>query len=266
MQSKIIWQGGLEKDTRLGKQWETEPYGATVRVTVCKDYNYACGKYSLRTLIKEHQEIFHLVEINNGWLIDTKAILGLLSAPIPSWFQESVVPVQPVLREEQCYLEPDDWFYTIRIDLNIMANDFPEKVEEYDAFVVHATEDKSDFVRPLVFYLRSMGFKIWFDEFEIKLGDSIRQSIDYGLTHSNFGIAVISKGFLKKKWPQYELNGLITREMSGVKTVLPIWYDITFEEVMKYSQSIADKSAAKGSAENIEEVANEIAEILRSEH
>ncbi|MCP4689264.1 MAG: TIR domain-containing protein, partial [Desulfobacterales bacterium] len=100
--------------------------------------------------------------------------------------------------------------------------------------------------------------------FDIKLGDSIRQSIDKGLSKSRFGIAVISHAFIKKKWTQYELNGLLAREMSGAKTVLPVWYDINREDVMMYSQSIADKLAVIGTSENVEEVASEIAEILRT--
>ena len=263
MENKVKWIGGKITQTLLGEVWVEEPSGATIRVILWQDYNYEYGKYFMRQLLHDLQDELLIIESGNDYLINTKAVSNLVYPPRPSWFSEAVVPVKPVLLEVQCYLEPEDWFYTIGLDLTIMASDFPNSNEKYDAFVIHASEDKKEFVRPLVYRLRLMGFKIWFDEFEMKVGDSIRQTIDKGLSQSEYGIAVISQMFLKKKWPQYELNGLITKEMTGKKAVLPVWYDISFDEVVQYSQSIADKNAAIGSRDNIEEVANAIAEVLR---
>jgi TIR domain len=78
--------------------------------------------------------------------------------------------------------------------------------EKWDVFVSHATEDKNDFVRPLVHRLTERGLKVWFDEFTLKVGDSLRRSIDRGLAASRFGIVVISPDFLRKEWPQRELD------------------------------------------------------------
>jgi len=59
--------------------------------------------------------------------------------------------------------------------------------------------------------------------FSLKLGDSIRRAIDKGLSQSRFGVVVLSKAFFKKKWPQYELDGLAEREMKGKdKVILPV--------------------------------------------
>ena len=51
---------------------------------------------------------------------------------------------------------------------------------EYDLFISHASEDKDDFVRPLANALKSLGVKVWYDEFTLKIGDSLRGSIDRG--------------------------------------------------------------------------------------
>ena len=90
---------------------------------------------------------------------------------------------------------------------------------KWDAFISHASEDKDDFVRPLADGLKKRGLSVWFDEFELKVGDSLRESIDRGLERSRFGIVVISPHFFKKQWPQNELNGLTTRETGGTKVI-----------------------------------------------
>ena len=69
---------------------------------------------------------------------------------------------------------------------------------KWDAFIGHASEDKDDFVRPLADGLKKRGLSVWFDECELKVGDSLRESIDRGLRRSRFGIVVISPHFFEK--------------------------------------------------------------------
>lgn len=47
---------------------------------------------------------------------------------------------------------------------------------DYDVFISHASEDKDAVVRPLAHALREGGLSVWYDEFELKLGDSLRRS------------------------------------------------------------------------------------------
>ena len=61
---------------------------------------------------------------------------------------------------------------------NLEINDDIEK--QYDAFISHASEDKEDFVRPFAILLRERGLNIWYDEFELKIGDKLRRKIDEG--------------------------------------------------------------------------------------
>lgn len=114
----------------------------------------------------------------------------------------------------------------------------------YDVFICHASADKDSFVRPLAEKLRSLHVEVWYDEFSLDIGDSIRESIDKGLAKSRYCIVVLSKNFFKKRWPQRELNGLTAREMSSENNVLlPIWHNITFEEILEYSPPLADRKA-----------------------
>ena len=114
----------------------------------------------------------------------------------------------------------------------------------YDVFISHASEDKDDIARPLANALVARGYSVWFDEMTLKLGDSLRGSIDAGLISSRFGIVVLSPSFFAKNWPEYELNSLTTIEIErGQKCILPIWHNVNKNMVMRYSASLADKVA-----------------------
>jgi len=131
----------------------------------------------------------------------------------------------------------------------------------WDVFVCHATEDKEDFVKPLAEALRKQSLRVWYDEFELKLGDGLRQSIDRGLRDSKFGIVVLSHAFFSKPWPQRELDGLTARETSDKKVILPIWHNLTREEVSNYSPTLAGKLAVS-SSKGIDTVVQEILRAL----
>ena len=94
----------------------------------------------------------------------------------------------------------------------------------HDVFICHASEDKDEFVRPLAEALRAHHLDVWYDEFALDVGDSLREAIDRGLAASRYGIVVLSRNFFRKPWPRRELNGLVAREMAEDRgMILPIW-------------------------------------------
>jgi hypothetical protein len=138
----------------------------------------------------------------------------------------------------------------------------PETGNTYDLFISHASEDKGNFVRPLAYALQAAGLDVWFDEFELKWGDSLRQKIDRGVVSSRFGLVVLSKHFFAKGWTNYELDGIVARYISGEQQILPIWHGVSKSEVMAYSPSLADKVARSTDECTIEQMVAEIAELL----
>jgi hypothetical protein len=139
----------------------------------------------------------------------------------------------------------------------------PEVAKAYDIFISHASEDKDDFVRDLAHALQRRGLEVWYDEFTLRVGDSLRRRIDAGLAGSRFGAVVLSPNFFAKNWPQYELDGLVTREMGGEQQmILPIWHNVSRDEVARYSPSLADKVALNSADADAEELAAEIAEVV----
>lgn len=183
----------------------------------------------------------------------------------------SVAPITPVQAMDQAT--------PFNVDLASIARDAARysgddesppvapQAKDYDVFVSHASEDKDSIVRPLAAALQVEGLVVWYDEFELRIGASLRRSIDAGLANSRFGVVVLSESFFKKGWSNYELDGLVTREMAagGRQLILPLWHRVTKDEVIQYSPSLADKLALRTADYTVEEIAAEIAGVIRDE-
>jgi hypothetical protein len=127
-------------------------------------------------------------------------------------------------------------------------------------FVAHAWEDKDEVARPLAEALREEGLDVWYDEFSLKLGDSLSGEIDRGLAECDYGVVILSPSFFSKQWPQRELAGLVARETGGRsprKIILPVWHDIDSDGVRAHSLTLADRIAVSTSV-GIEGVVTEI--------
>lgn len=135
----------------------------------------------------------------------------------------------------------------------------------FDVFISHASEDKDNFVRLLATELRKQHIEVWYDEFSLKPGDSIRRALDIGLSKSRYGIVVLSKSFFKKEWTQWELDGLVQKLNRGQgNCIIPIWHEISYGDLVDYSPSLADRMAIL-SSKGIEYVTNEIVKVLKPE-
>lgn len=114
----------------------------------------------------------------------------------------------------------------------------------WDVFISHASEDK-EFVRPLADALTGRGLRVWFDEFELHVGASLSGSIHRGLAESRFGVVVLSPSFFAKEWPQWELAGLLARQIGEKRVILPVWHQIDQESVRRFAPPLADLFAVR---------------------
>jgi len=136
------------------------------------------------------------------------------------------------------------------------------ETKQWDVFISHASEDKEFVARPLAVNLRNNGLRVWYDEFTLMLGDSLRASIDRGLAQSRFGVVILSQYFFGKHWREKELNGLAAIEVGGRKVILPIWHRVTRVEVAQYSPTLADRKAI-ATSEGPDRVIEEILKVVK---
>jgi len=89
-------------------------------------------------------------------------------------------------------------------------------------FLSHSHADRR-FVRRLSADLERCGAKLWLDERELRVGDSVLRSIRKGIDQSDFFIVVLSPAAAASEWVQREIDVATTIEIrSGKKKVLPV--------------------------------------------
>ncbi len=133
----------------------------------------------------------------------------------------------------------------------------------WDVFICHANEDKKAVARPLREALTRREITVWLDEAQMRIGHSLRREIDNGIRSSRFGVVILSEAFFHKGWTNHELDGLVTRTVAGEQSLLPIWHELSAEQVRAYSPTLADKVAMSTSQLSIDDIAEQIAEVVR---
>ena len=75
---------------------------------------------------------------------------------------------------------------------------------------------------------------------------------------------MLSRAFFGRGWPEYKLDGLVTRTVSGEQVLLPVWHNVSKREVMGYAPSLADRVARSTGTYTVEEIAAEIVDVIRN--
>ncbi|MFN7985139.1 MAG: toll/interleukin-1 receptor domain-containing protein [Vicinamibacterales bacterium] len=127
----------------------------------------------------------------------------------------------------------------------------------WDVFISHAREDKSAVAKPLAEALLREGLRVWLDEQEILLGDSLTVKINESLAKSRYGVVILSPNFLAKEWPRRELGALLAIEFKHGKRVLPVLHNLDLESILRDFPLMGDKVCISTAA-GIEAVASEV--------
>ncbi len=146
--------------------------------------------------------------------------------------------------------------------VQVRDNQWAEKRERAErplAFICHDSRDKDDIARPLAYELTRLVCPVWYDEYSLKVGDRLRESIERGLKECKKCILIISPNWLVNNgWTKTEFDSIFTREnIEGGDVFLPIWCDVTMESVYQYSPSLANRYALQWSA-GIPEIAGKL--------
>jgi hypothetical protein len=123
-----------------------------------------------------------------------------------------------------------------------------------DAFIAHDSRDKADLARPLAVALSKLGLIVWYDEFSLKPGDRLSESIDTGLTECRHAVLLVSPNLLENTtWASTEMSALLTRAIVEANSLIPIWANVDARAVAARSARLADIVAINHSG-NMEEL------------
>jgi len=111
------------------------------------------------------------------------------------------------------------------------------------AFISHDSRDKDSLVRDLALEMSKLMCPVWYDEYSLKVGDSLRASIEKGLKETRKCVVVLSPNFFSNEgWGKAEFDSIFTREILEKDNVmLPVWHNVGVSEVYDYCPRLADK-------------------------
>lgn len=134
----------------------------------------------------------------------------------------------------------------------------------YDVFISYAHEDE-EIAKSLADMLSKLGLEVWIDELKLKIGDSISQKIGEAIKKSKYGVVVLSRYYLKKKWPIEELKLLFNLQLStGQKMILPMWHGIDKKEIEDTFPFLIDIKALSTEKYSLSTIAKEIYNVVNS--
>ena len=130
-----------------------------------------------------------------------------------------------------------------------------------DFFISHASEDKESFVRDLANNLMLNGALVFYDEYSIKLGDSLTDSINKGISNSNHAILILSKYFFEKGWTNAELQALFNKSLREKFKMLIIYHGVNHATVAEKYPLLADIKGIN-STEGIEKISQALFDAI----
>lgn len=116
---------------------------------------------------------------------------------------------------------------------------------DWDVFISYASENRQAVAEPIAKFLDGVGLDVWYDQTALEVGDSLREKLNEGLSRCRYGLVILSPEFFKKYHTKRELSALTQRETDEGKVILPVWYDVTVDDVREHSLALADRIAAK---------------------
>lgn len=117
------------------------------------------------------------------------------------------------------------------------------------AFISHDSRDKEEIAGKIALELERKMCHVWYDKFSLNIGDDLRTSIEKGLRECRKVIVILSPNFLSNRgWTKTEFESVFAREMvEGQSVLLPVWVNVTREQVYEYCPRLANVFAANWS-------------------
>lgn len=154
------------------------------------------------------------------------------------------------------------------IFLGIRDREYAQKRSESEkplAFISHDSRDKATLVRELANEMIRLMCPVWYDEYSLKVGDSLRESIENGLKEARKCVIVLSPNFFSNKgWTKAEFDSIFTREiLEETNIILPVWHGVGKKEVYDYSPRLVNKVGLPSSL-GVKELARKLANAVKN--
>lgn len=130
----------------------------------------------------------------------------------------------------------------------------------YHVFISYATEDEA-YAKELALSLQWLGLSVWFAPIALEIGGKLLDSINAGLTASQYGLLLLSPTYVSKKWTGYELDVLHRQHIEEDKKLLPIWHGIDKAQLDSWNPGLSGIVALR-STDGPSAIAEKIASVV----
>ncbi|MBD3843140.1 MAG: toll/interleukin-1 receptor domain-containing protein [Campylobacterales bacterium] len=223
-------------------------------VSVRADIEYQSFLNVYNIVIKDKHDGIRLGLINGEELISGEAKYNNKIYLYTNKFEErNKEDLIKILNHNKIRLKVSDQNYR-----NYILNNMSHQV-----FICHDYRDKN-FARELAEQLKNQSIKPWYDEYEIKYGDSIIDKMTDGISNTEFGIIILSENLFKNKGAaNFEFKSFLQKSFkSNRKILIPIWHNVGFQEVYNFMPYLVDINAPKSEI-GATKIAQELKNIIK---
>lgn len=128
-------------------------------------------------------------------------------------------------------------------------------------YLAHASEDK-EIALPLAKGLIERGIDVWYDNWEIRAGDSLRRKMEAGLENCTHFLVLLSPNSIDKPWVAEEIDVGLLRAVEGTSKFIGLRSGISLKELSPFLQSRLAPSF-DGSSSSLDDLAGDILEVSR---
>ena len=135
---------------------------------------------------------------------------------------------------------------------------------QFDVFLSNAHRDSS-VAAALAKALKKKGLRVWYDQEQVRLGDSFLRDIEYALEHSHCFLLLISPHYSRSQWSNFEMGVALSRAREGHR-IVPVFIgdidSLALPPYVRHFQGFHVKDAKDFCAD---EMASKIAEVLKQD-
>lgn len=182
---------------------EDDPYrsevGVDCEIVKFGKFMYCRGSYSIpqqflrpatvKDLIERHQKIDQAI-FSSAWTLDE---------------DDADHEEMRDLLQEQSFIADEIWSREMKMRMS---------EGEKNVFLCHSSADKA-FVRRVCSDLIQAGHRVWMDEFEISVGDSIVEKISDATEKADALVLFVSASAVSSDWVRREWQSTLSRQLSG---------------------------------------------------
>ena len=123
-------------------------------------------------------------------------------------------------------------------------------------YLAHATDDKA-VAEPIATGLRARGIEVWYDDWEIDVGDSLRQRMEQGLGDCTHFLVLLTPRSITRPWVAEEIDAGLMRAVEGSAKFLGVRDRLEVGELSPFLRTRKTPSLGEGES-GIDELADAI--------